>query len=78
MVTYLLQQGASIDAVSPNGTTALMMAVREHHPETMRVLIGRGANVNHRNQDGASALAWAKRAEEVDMAKELRRAGATD
>jgi ankyrin repeat protein len=78
MVRYLLAEGANIDAVSPNGTTALMMAVREHHPETMRVLIGRGANVNHRNQDGASALAWAKRAEEVDMAKELRRAGATD
>jgi ankyrin repeat protein len=34
--------------------------------------------VNHRNQDGATALDWAKRGEEVDFVKELRRAGARD
>ncbi len=29
IVTYLLAEGANINAPSPNGTTALMMAVRE-------------------------------------------------
>ena len=29
MVRYLLAEGANVNAVSPNGTTALMMAVRE-------------------------------------------------
>ena len=70
------QRGADINAASPNGTTALMMAIREHHAETARLLIARGADVNHRNQDGATALDWAKRGNETDMEKELRRAGA--
>ena len=55
-----------------------MMAVREHRLDTARLLIGRGADVNHRNQDGASALSWAKRGNEVEFEKELRRAGARD
>jgi ankyrin repeat protein len=55
-----------------------MMAIREHHLDTARLLVGRGADVNHRNQDGATALDWAKRGEEVDFVKELRRAGARD
>ena len=39
VVTFLLQHGAEIDAPSPNGTTALMMAIHEHHPDTARLLI---------------------------------------
>ena len=30
IVTFLAQRGANLDAASPNGTTALMMAIREH------------------------------------------------
>jgi ankyrin repeat protein len=41
-------------------------------------LIDRGADVTHRNQDGASALSWAKLNNEADLVKELRRAGARD
>jgi ankyrin repeat protein len=78
VVTFLAQRGANLDAASPNGTTALMMAVREHRLDTARLLIGRGADINHRNQDGATALSWAKRGNETDLEKELRRAGAKD
>ena len=78
IVEYLLNEGANVNAVSPNGTSALMMAVREHRLDTARLLIGRGADVNHSNQDGATALSWAKRGNEVDLEKELRRAGARD
>ena len=37
-----------------------------------------GADVNHRNQNGASALDWALRGNEKKMAEQLRRAGARD
>jgi ankyrin repeat protein len=54
------------------------MAIHEHHPDTARLLITRGADIRMRNQDGATALAWATRGKEDDLAKELRRAGAAD
>ncbi|MCC6870190.1 MAG: ankyrin repeat domain-containing protein, partial [Burkholderiales bacterium] len=76
VVEYLLAQGAQINAVSPNGTSALMMAVREGKGSTVTLLIARGADVNHRNENGASALAWAERGNEKAMAAELRKAGA--
>jgi uncharacterized protein len=76
VVTYLLAEGANVNAVSPNGTSALMMAVREGKGPTVTLLLARGANVNQRNQSGGSALAWALRGNEQDMAAALRRAGA--
>ena len=53
--------GAKIDAESPNGTTALMMAVRGGQTAAVDLLLAKGADVNHRNQNGASALGWARR-----------------
>jgi len=76
MVRYLLEQGAKIDATAPNGTTALMMAVREHKIETAELLVQRGADVNARNENGATALQWALRGNEAEFAERLRRAGA--
>jgi ankyrin repeat protein len=67
-----------VNAVSPNGTSALMMAVREGKGSTVTLLIARGANVNQRNQSGATALSWALRGNEQDMAAALRRAGAKE
>ena len=78
VVTYLLSEGAAINATSPNGTSALMMATRESKASTVHLLIARGADVNHRNQNGASALAWAVRGNEQEIAAALRRAGARE
>ncbi len=72
----LIDHAANIDAVSPNGTTALMMAIRQHHPDTARLLIEQGADVNFRNDAGATALAWAERGNETELAQQLRAAGA--
>ena len=76
MVVYLLAEGANIDARSPNGTTALMMAVREEKFSTAELLIARGANVNLRNEQGASALSWAERSGDMTLVARLKRAGA--
>ena len=78
VINYLLAEGANINAVSPNGTSALMMAVREGKGSTVTLLIAKGANVNVRNQDDATALAWALRGNEQAMAAALRRAGAKE
>ena len=55
-----------------------MMAVHENRPDTARLLINRGADLGHRNQDGATALSWAKQRGDDDLVKELRRAGAKE
>jgi ankyrin repeat protein len=78
IVRWLLGEGADVNAASPNGTTALMMAVRENRYSTSILLIARGANVSHRNENGASALDWAKRNDDTSMIDRLRRAGARD
>ena len=77
MVTYLLAEGANINATSANGTTALMMAVRESRYNVVTLLIAKGANVNKRNENGASALSWAVRGNDQTTAEALKRAGAT-
>ena len=78
VVTYLLTEGANVNAVSPNDTSALMMAVREGKQSTVTLLLAKGANVNQRNHNGATALAWALRGNEPAMTEQLRRAGAKD
>ena len=78
IVRWLLGEGADVNAASPNGTTALMMAVRENRYSTAILLIARGANVNHRNENGASALDWARRGDDDSMVERLRKAGARE
>ncbi len=77
MVRYLLAEGAQIDAKAPNGTTALMMAVREGKFGTAVLLIERGANVQIANADGATALSWAQQIDDKELVARLRKAGAT-
>ena len=57
-------------------TTALMMAAREGKYSTALLLIDRGADVNRRNDSGASALDWATRNGDTTLAERLKRAGA--
>ena len=52
-----------------------MMAVREGRSSTLDLLIARGADVNRRNESGASALDWAKRGKDPAMVGRLQRAG---
>jgi ankyrin repeat protein len=57
----LLENSAYIDAESPNGTTPLMMAAMYGSPESVKVLIQAGADLNIKNQLGLTALDFAVR-----------------
>ncbi len=56
----LLDRGASVDALAPNGTTPLMLAAR-HAPEaTVDLLLQRGADPRRRNQRDLQAIDFAE------------------
>ena len=46
----LLDSGASVDQLGGNSWTALMLACREEHIETVRLLLKYGANPNYKNK----------------------------
>ena len=78
LVKYLLDQGADIDAVAPNGTSALMMASRGGHIETVKLLLWELADPNLKTDSGASALSWAEKEGNTEIADLLKQAGAKD
>ena len=72
IVKILIDNHAYIDATSPGGVTALMMAVRGGHVATVRLLLEEDADPSVRNDVGESALTWAEKRPDSDMAKLLR------
>ena len=77
IIRFLLDAKADIDATSPNGTTALMMAVRGNHYTVAELLLERGANVNIRNENGEHSLNWAEKAGYFSIVSLLKKHGAT-
>ena len=77
MVALLLEHHAYIDATSPNGTTALMMAVRYGTAAAAQLLVREGADPAVRNERRLGALEFARQAGRDDMveliAEALRR-----
>ena len=73
VVRYLLERHAYIDAESPNQTTPLMMAARQLHPTTVRLLIDEGADPTPRNQSGHTAAEYARLAGDPKLAELLTR-----
>ncbi len=65
-------------AASPaaNGDLRLTDAVRNRDMATVRTLLDRGADVNGRSDDGATALLWAAYGNDVSIVELLIRAGA--
>jgi len=62
VLRWLLEQGAQIDAPSPNRSTALMMAARYGASESVEVLLARGADTQLRNDRGLTAADFARSA----------------
>ncbi len=74
VIEFLLENSAYIDAESPNGSTPLMMAAMYGSPESVKVLIQAGADLNVKNQLGLTALDFSVRGNRQN-AKELIETG---
>jgi hypothetical protein len=71
IVALLLQRGAPIDARSPNGTTALMMAARYGSEQSVTLLLAQHADATTRNERGLNAADFARLAGRDTVAKRL-------
>jgi hypothetical protein len=71
VVAFLIEQHAYVDALSPNGTTPLMMAAREGHSGVARALVEAGADPSLRNDSMLGAPEYMLRAGYPDEAKWL-------
>jgi ankyrin repeat protein len=60
-INELLGGGANINAQNAAGGTALMEAVYNNHPETVKLLLEKGADPDLRKKDGATALGFAQK-----------------
>ena len=73
-VVEMLKAGAPVNAVSPNGSTPLMMAAGYGAIDAARLLVQRGADANARNQRGLSAADFARGVSRDALADELEAA----
>lgn len=71
VVALLLERGAPIEARSPNGTTALMMAARYGSEESVTLLLEQRASASVRNERGMNAADFARSAGREALAKRL-------
>lgn len=67
IVQLLLDHYAYIDAESPNKTTPLMMAARGGHILTVKLLLDDGADATLKNEQGMTALDFAKKHGKQDI-----------
>lgn len=71
VVGLLLDRGAAIEALSPNRTTALMMAARYGSEASVDLLLARGASTRARNDKDMNAADFALSAGRESLAKRL-------
>ncbi|MFM8152810.1 MAG: ankyrin repeat domain-containing protein, partial [Polynucleobacter victoriensis] len=72
VATYLLDRHAYIDALSPNGTTPLMMAARGGHIHVVKLLLDRGADLSKRNAMKMTAIEFAEQNNQSEIAIGLK------
>ena len=70
-VSFLLGKGAQVNALSPNGTTPLMMAARYGHEASVDVLLAAKADPSARNQKSLTAADFARDAGRHGLASRL-------
>lgn len=75
-VLSLLAKKADVNAIQPDGATALHWAVYAEDAETTALLIRAGANVNVRNNYGVSPMAIAAKHANSNILGQLMKAGA--
>jgi len=72
VAVYLLGKHAYIDALSPNGTTPLMMAARGGHIHVVKLLLDRGADLSKRNAMKMTAIEFAEQSNQSEIAAGLK------
>lgn len=77
VATWLLAQGAQVDARSENGTTPLMMAARYGNSDLVPVLLKAGANAALKNEQGLGAADFARLGGRDRLVPELAARAAT-
>ena len=75
---YLLDKGANVNAIARNATgfTALTGAIANNHVEISKLLVRRGADVNHRYEGGVSPLMEASQNGNLELVRFLLENGA--
>jgi uncharacterized protein len=78
VVEYLILKGANVNAIAKNATgfTALTGAIANNHTEISKLLVKRGADVNHRYEGGWSPLMEASQNGNADLVSFLLEKGA--
>lgn len=66
VIQLLLDNHAFVDAASPNGTTPLMMAAQYGTPQAVKLLLDEGAEPLQKNEQGLTALDFARRTSRID------------
>jgi ankyrin repeat protein len=77
-ISTLLKAGARVNALDSRKMNPLMLAIATDHanPATIRQLIAVGADVNAKDQNGESALDWARKFRNPEILSMLENAGA--
>jgi ankyrin repeat protein len=75
---YLILKGANVNAIAKNATgfTALTGAIANNHAEISKILVKKGADVNHRYEGGVSPLMEASMNGNIELVNFLLENGA--
>jgi uncharacterized protein len=76
LVEALLDGGMSVDAMASKYTPLIFRAATEHTFETLKLLVGRGANVNAKDSLGQTALVETLNSLQLDQTEYLLNNGA--
>ncbi len=63
----LLASGADVNLAKKDGTTPLMLAVKNKNLVAVKILLEKGAKVNNRSEAGESALSYAAKSGQIDI-----------
>jgi uncharacterized protein len=76
IATYLMDQGADVNALDESGSTPMFEAVKRNRPEFVQLLIDRGAKVNVKDTRQFTPLTTAAAAAAEEISRILVKAGA--
>ncbi len=73
MVQYLISKKATLDPLSANKTTPMMMAARSRHTHVVKALLEAGANPAAKNDSDLTTADYLDRHKETELAEQVRK-----